>query len=551
MDEFDVVVLGTGAGGLTAAIMAHDSGARVGIFEKADLVGGTSAWSGGQIWIPNNPQMAELGRQDSVDRAMTYIMSMSNGLIEEDMARTYVETGPEMVNYLEAHSPVRFVAVPHFPDYHPEQPGAMREGGRTLECPTFPYGELGEWSDRVTLSPYWPDYRMMVGETTLCQAVPTPVPEDVRQQREANDERGLGLALIGRLLRACLDRGIEPRTNCRALELDLVDGEVAGVVIEGPDGRVTIKTRNVIVATGGFENDERLVKSFLRGPLDTTVSVPTNTGDGLRMAMKAGAMLGNMREAWWMPVVEVPTTSAGKQLFTGERTFPGSIMVNRTGKRFTNEAANYNAFGAAFHVQDTGSCSFANLPCWVIFNQKFYAKYGFAGGYGESLYGEQVPPQWIIAADSLAGLAERLGIPAAGLEATVSRWNANVAEGHDPDFDRGKSWFDRWWGDPDLKGKPEATLGPIEGGPYYAVEVKSGALGTKGGPLTDTDGQVLDLDLNPIRGFYAAGNAMASPMGMTYGGGGGTLGVAMVFAYRAGRHAGQRAAALKSAEMAE
>ena len=541
----DVIVLGTGAAGLTAAIVAHDNGARVAIFEKGDKVGGTSAWSGGQIWIPNNPQMKALGKTDSREQALTYIMSMSNGLIAPEMAATFVDTGPEMVGYLEANTPVKFVCVPDFPDYHPEQPGGSIAGGRTLECPIFPYGDLGEWRERVEISPYWPNYHIMVGETTLCQAVPQELDPAEAQRRMDNDERGLGLALIGRLLRACLDRGLQPRTGCRAVELVLDEGAVAGVVIEGPDGRWTERASSVILATGGFEWNDAFKTAFLRGPLESSVSVPTNTGDGLKMAMKAGAMLGNMREAWWMPVVEGPMNSAGKQLFTAERTLPGSIMINRQGKRFTNEAANYNAFGAAFHEQDTNSCSYANLPAWVIFTQDFYEKWGFAGGYGGTREDDRRPPEWITGADTLTGLAERIGVPADAFEATVARWNANVAAGHDPDFRRGESWYDRWWGDPNCKGKVEATLGPIEKGPYYAVEVKSGALGTKGGPQTDTDARVLDLDNRPIGGLYAAGNVMASPMGMTYGGGGGTLGPGMVFGYRAGLDAARRTKELR------
>ncbi|WP_156680006.1 FAD-dependent oxidoreductase [Sphingomonas profundi] len=543
--DFDVIVLGTGAAGLTAAIAAHEQGARVGLFEKGGLVGGTTAWSGGQVWIPANRQMLDLGKQDSPAEAVTYMMSMSNGLIERDMAETFARTGPEMVAFLEERTPVEFVCVPDFPDYHPEQPGGKTGGGRTLECPVYPFGELGEWADRVTVSPYWPNRHIQVGETTLCQAVPEELSDEVKQHRLEHDERGLGLALIGRLLRGCLDRGIVPQTEHRAVELVMDGGRVAGVRFETPDGERRVTAPRVIMATGGFEWDKGFTTAFLRGPLDTSVSVPTNTGDGLRMAMRVGAMLGNMREAWWMPVVEVPeeVCSAGKQLFTGERTLPGSIMVNRAGKRFTNEAANYNAFGAAFHEQETNSCSYANLPCWVIFTQSFYEKYGFAGGYGGERLDDRRPPQWIADADSLRGLAERMGIDPDGLEATVARWNANVEAGSDPDFKRGESMYDRWWGDPTCKGTRAATLGKLEQGPFYAVEVKSGALGTKGGPKTDADAQVLSVDMQPIAGLYAVGNVMASPMGMTYGGGGGTLGPGMVFGYRAGLHAGRAVAA--------
>jgi 3-oxosteroid 1-dehydrogenase len=295
----------------------------------------------------------------------------------------------------------------------------------------------------------------------------------------------------------------------------------------------------VVIATGGFEWNDDLIKAFTRGPLTHPVSIQTNTGDGLKMAMRVGAMLGNMREAWWMPVIEVPETvnSMRRQLLTYERTMPGSIMINKQGKRFTNEASNYNAFGAAFHEQDVSRFEYANLPCWLIFNQDYYSRYPFVGGLSDGFASGTRPPDWIVSADTLAELAARLGIDAAAVEATVARFNTHVADGHDPDFRRGESANDIWWGDPAWRGDKRATLGAIGEGPYYAVEVKSGALGTKGGPQTDIDGQVLDVDGKPIAGLYAVGNAMASPMGMTYGGAGGTLGPGMTWGYRAGLHA--------------
>lgn len=541
MSGYDVVVLGTGAAGLSAAISAHDFGARVAVFEKGEKVGGTSAWSGGQVWIPNNRQMGELGKADSSEEAVTYLMSMSHGLIERPMAETFVATGPEMVSFMEENTPVEFVCVKDFPDYHPEQPGGKPGGGRTLECPPYSYHELGEWAERVNVGPYWPDLHMGVYETPLCQAIPKEIPADEKARRIENDERGMGLSLVGRLLKGCLDRGILPQTNSRAVELIVDDGRVKGVRVENEGGLSEVAADSVILATGGYEWDEELCRTFLRGPLHATVAVPTNTGDGLKMAMKAGAMLGNMREAWWMPIIEVPEDfyAPGKIMFSVERGLPGSIMINRKGRRFTNEAANYNAFGAAFHEQDVNSCSYANLPCWVIFNQSFYEKYGFASYYGTELTENGTPPSWVIAGDSIADLEQALEIPGGALEQTIEQWNRNVDNQLDPDFGRGESWFDRWWGDPAFRGTKAATLGRIEPGPYYAVEVKSGALGTKGGPRTDVDGQVLSLDGFPLKGLYAVGNVMASPMGMTYGGGGGTLGPGMVFGFRAGRHAAQ------------
>jgi succinate dehydrogenase/fumarate reductase flavoprotein subunit len=542
--DYDVIVLGTGAAGLTAAITAHEGGAKVGVFEKAETVGGTSAWSGGQIWIPNNPHELACGKKDSREKALTYIMAISHGMIAQEMAETYIDSGTEMINFIEGCTPVQFYTITDFPDYHPEFPGGMPEGGRTLECPTFPYGELGEWKDKVGTSPYYPDFTMTIGETTLGKSVPEPASPEVKAQRQANDERGMGLALIGRLLKGCLDRGIAPHTGHRATDLIMDDGKVAGVKFETEDGIKAVRAPNVILATGGFEWNKDLIRAFTRGPLTHPVSIKTNTGDGLKMAMKVGAMLGNMREAWWMPVIEVPedVIPMGVQLFTYERTMPGGLMVNKKGKRFTNEASNYNAFGAAFHEQDVSAFEYANLPCWFIFNQEFYTKYPFVGGLVDSFAAGVTPPQWMARADTLAALAKRVGIDPDGLEASVKRFNAHTSGDtpHDPDFGRGNSANDIWWGDPAFRGDKRAALGPLGPGPYFAIEVKSGALGTKGGPQTNTDAAVLDVDGQVIDGLYAAGNVMASPMGMTYGGAGGTLGPGMVFGYRAGKHAAAR-----------
>lgn len=247
-------------------------------------------------------------------------------------------------------------------------------------------------------------------------------------------------------------------------------------------------------------------------------------------------MLSNMREAWWIPVGETPvdTTGTGRPLINGQLTLPHSIMVNRRGRRFTNEAANYNAFGAAFHVDDVSRSEYANLPCWLVFDQTYVERYGFRV---TSAVGSGAVPEWVPRGEKLAELAGKVGVDGDELLRTVERWNANCDQGHDPDFGRGDSAFDRWWGDPYRKGRRDATLGALERGPYYAYEIHSGALGTKGGPRVDPDARVLDLDGQPIPGLYAAGNAMGSPFGMTYGGAGGTLGQAMVFGFLAGRHA--------------
>ncbi|MGC8511992.1 MAG: FAD-dependent oxidoreductase [Acidimicrobiales bacterium] len=541
-DSYDVIVAGTGAAGLTAAIAAHDGGAKVALFEKGEQVGGTSAWSGGHVWIPNNPHMAADGAADSRDLALTYLMSLSRGTIEERLAEAFVDAGPRMVEYLDAKAGTDFYSVRGFPDYHPEHPGGLPGGGRTVECPLFAFEQLGEWAARVTPSPYFATMNITMSETPLGAAVPSmPSPEEM-QRRKIHDERGLGQALVGRLLKACLDRRIEPVRSARMRNLVIDAGRVTGAVVDvNGQTRPVMARRGVVLATGGFEWNEEYKRAFLRGPLTHPVSIETNTGDGLYMAMKAGAMLSNMREAWWIPVGELPpgVNRMNRFLLSGDRSRPRTIMVNRQGRRFANEAANYNAFGGAFHQEDVARFDYANLPCWLIFDQCYVERYGSpgAGGAGVKSSGAERAAEWLLGAPSLEDLAEKLGVPPANLVSTVQRWNDNVAAGHDPEFLRGESAHDRWWGDPDHKGTVEATLGPLDSPPFYALPVRSGGLGTKGGPRVDPDARVIDLDGNPIPGLYAAGNACGSPLGMTYGGAGGTLGPAMVFGWLAGRHA--------------
>lgn len=538
METYDVVVLGTGAAALTAAIRAADEGATVGLFEKADTVGGTSAWSGGMVWIPMNPHMAELGIEDTREEVMTYLDSLSNGLIDADLAGAMIDAGPEVISYLEAHTPTRFQIIKDFPDYHPEHPGAKPGGGRSLECPLFPFDELGPWQHRVGVGPQLSG-NITMGETSLGRGAPEGVAPAELERRRIRDERGAGQGLIGPLLKGCLDRGIEPRTRMRAVELLRADGRISGVRFETADGTVDVAaTRGVIMATGGFEWDPELVRAFARGPLVRAASVPTNTGDGLKMAMKVGAALGNMREAWWVATIDVPVNGrlAAWQV-NGERTRPHSIMVNKLGRRFANEAANYNALGAAFHVIDLATYDYVNHPAWLVFDRHYATRYGLAGFKPAD---DTAPvPQWLLEAPTVRKLAEQMGVPPDALEATVARFNEQAANGEDTDFGRGRSKHDRWWGDPELGDGPQATLGPLDTAPFYATRVYSGVLGTKGGPRTDGDGQVIDVEGRPIPGLYVAGNAMASAMGMTYGGAGGTLGPAIVFGYLAGRHAAQ------------
>ncbi|MGI5508482.1 FAD-dependent oxidoreductase [Streptomyces sp. CA-106131] len=530
-ERYDVVVLGTGAAGLTAALAAASEGASVAVYEKSEEVGGTTALSGGIVWAPNNPYAAEAAVADSREAALTYLGALSNGSIRTEMAEAFVDGVTPTLEWLREQTPLRLKPVPRYPDYHPEHPGGLPGGGRSLEPEFFCTHRLGSWLERIVGTPR----RLQVAEIPSGGGGSGVLDPQVLAQRTAASLEGLGRGLVAALLQGCLDRGIEPRTGIRAVELTTSGGRVDGVCFETAHGpRRVAADRAVILATGGFERDAELVADFLRGPVAHPPGVPGNTGDGLRMAMRLGARLGAMREAWWVPVV-LAGPDRTPTLLLRERTLPGSLMVNGSGHRFTNEAANYNALGAAFHAFDVSAFRYGNLPAWLILDAACARRYGVFG----TAPGEE-PPPWLLRADTLDGLAARIGVPATSLTATVRRFNIAAHDGHDPDFRRGESRYDGWVGDQTYYGTPRATLGPVATGPFYATEVHPSTLGTKGGPRTTPDGRVLRVDDTVIEGLYAAGNAMAAPTGMVYGGAGGTLGPALVFGYLAGRHAARK-----------
>ena len=297
--------------------------------------------------------------------------------------------------------------------------------------------------------------------------------------------------------------------------------------------------RGVILATGGFEWNRDLVRTFLRGPLTHPASPPMATGDGLKLAQRVGAGLGNMTSAWWAPTITPggetwPDGSPRSAPVLIERTLPGSLMVNRRGKRFCNEATNYSALGGAFQQFDPNTYDWANLPAWLVFDAEYKARYAV----GPAPPGLETP-DWIASAPSLTALAGLIGCDAAGLEASVTRFNAHASEGRDPDFGRGESAYDIFYGDRSRSGAA-GTLGPLLTAPFFAVPITMGALGTNGGVRTDARGRALDPDGDVIEGLYAVGNVMAAPTGSVYAGAGGTLGPALTFGVISGRHAAQR-----------
>lgn len=524
--EVDVVVLGSGGAGLTAALTAVVAGASVEVYEKAATVGGTTAVSGGIVWIPahNRSPDGELTPAD----ALQYLRAQSLGSMDDELVETFVRTGPAMLDFIEAHSGLQFEIATGFPDYRPELPGGQPTGGRSLSAAPFDLAQLGEWATRITSFPAdWSN----VGFDAETRA----------RLHAAIDERTghlcvAGTALIAGLLKGLLDAGVTPHTNARAEELIADGSEVTGVRVALPERTIRVRARRgVILGTGGFEWDPALTQAFLRGPMHGAVSPPNNTGDGLRMAMAHGADLANMGEAWWVPIVQIPgDTIEGKPRSRSvrlERTRPRSIIVNSAGQRFVNEACDYNSMAGAFHYLDPRG-GYVNDRGWMVFDSVHLQRYGFLG-----VEPGQPVPDWFCESADLAELAAKTGIDPGGLARTVESWNRHVADGEDPDFGRGASAYDGYWGDDSATTQAGKTLGPIDTAPYYAVPVSIGAMGTKGGPRTDHDARVLHVGGEPIPGLFAAGNAMGGVTGRAYGGAGGTLGPAMVFGYRAGHAA--------------
>lgn len=530
MQHTDMVVVGSGASGLTAALIAAEAGLKVTLVEKTGVIGGTSVVSGGSIWAPGNRYLTKIGRTDSRDDVIEYLRTLTLGRVDEELYTTFVDTVNPMLDEVVALTGIQFEANPHHPDYQPQLPGGKAEGGRTLQGDLFDASLLGDFQTKLRTSHSGvPITRLEVdewGQDTMDRWDWALIAD-----RMSKGIVGMGAALCGALLKACLDRGVTVLVDTPARSLIRGDDHsVAGVVVEHDGVEEEIRTsRGVVLASGGFEWNKNLVDEFLGKPLHSPASPPAATGDGLVMAMEVGAALGNMSEAWWTPTIyaagdtydEAPLYRPTSSL----RTLPGGIIVNKSGRRFVNEAMNYNDMGKALGNFDPQVYAYANQPCWLIFDQRFRDSYSVA-----TVTPDAFTPAWITQADTFEELADKVGIDKDGFVDQIARYNEYAATGKDPEFHRGESAYDTYRGD--ARVTPHRNLRPLEDGPYYAVEIRLGALGTKGGPVTDVNGNVVRADgKGTIRGLYAAGNVAASWFGAGYPGAGATLGAGMVSGY--------------------
>lgn len=528
-EQCDVLVVGGGAAGLMAALVARTAGAHVILLEKAAKLGGTAAVSGGVVWAPGNDHVPGGDRRED---ALAYFNALDHGDLRSETLEAFVDHAANALRFLEAQSAIRFARLEGYPDYFGDRPGALSGGGRALDSGLFAFSDLGEWRGRVATGDVYP---LTLGETPLGGGSGILAP-DVLHDRIARDVRGFGQALVGGLLDAGLKAGVDIRLDHGVRKIERDGRRTTGVIASTPVGDIAFAAaKGVIIATGGFEWNSALRQAFLRGPIAYPASPPTNQGDGLKLLMTSGAALGNMTNAWWCPTIVTGQTwddgSPRSQPVLIERTLPGSIIVNAAGRRFCNEAVNYSAIAGAFHAFDPNSYAYPNQPAWLIFDDAYRQRWPIAGAMpgGDT-------PEWMTSAPSLALLAEALAIPAAALDATVERFNADAKRGVDRDFGRGEAGYDRFYGDRSRPGAL-ATLGPLTEAPYYAVPLHLGVLGTNGGAMTDGHGRVLDHDGAVIAGLFGAGNVIACPTGGIYAGAGGTLGPALTFAYLAARAA--------------
>jgi 3-oxosteroid 1-dehydrogenase len=524
----DVVIVGTGGAALTAATLAHDGGAEVLIVEKEPMLGGTTAVSGGGVWLPGNHVMKAAGIEDSKEDALAYIRRVCGGSEPDpELLEVYVDTAPEVLRYLEDNTPLSTHIQP-LPDYYWPWgfPGTKMQPGRTVEADPYPVGdELPEWKDRIVKR----GTLMSLGAaTTLAEDLLPQGPELEAElkRREEQDIRPKGAALIARLFKGLLERGVETWLESPAKDVVTDDaGDVIGIVVEHDGARTRVGARKgVVLACGGFEWNPALVKAHL-GYEVFPLSPGGNTGDGLMMAVEAKAQLGNMPSYWGTPVMFDPEiTRDGRPVpqFEWGRGAPASMVVNRKGQRFANEALPYNDFPKAFGVYDADAVEFPNAgPAFQIFDRTVRDSQRIL-----SLFPGEPDPDWVVKAHTIGELAEKIGIDPAALEATVERFNANAAERKDPDFGRTDHGL-----------MSPGAVKPLVEAPFYAVEIHPGMLGTNGGPRLDRNGQVLRFGGGVVGGLYAAGNTAANVFGVAYPSGGGTLGNGLVFGFLAGRHA--------------
>jgi 3-oxosteroid 1-dehydrogenase len=552
--ETDVVVVGSGAGALTAAVRARDLGCEVLVIEKTDMYGGTSGMSGGVLWLPNSPLIAGSGGNDSAEEGKSYLHEVVDEPSLSGRIDAFVDNIPGFIEYIHSATHLRFAVLPQFPDMYPDNPAAKMHRchealpfhGRVLPDaellslrPQHPqtalFGKIG-WtpSESLILQARGPGWKKVAFDMVSRYLLDLPW-----RLRSLRDRRlVLGGALVGALRRSMLDRKMPLWLNT-PFESFITDdaGAVTGVIArrDGVSARIRAR-KGVILASGGFEKSEEMRKQYLDQPTDPRWSAgsPGNTGEVIRIAAEQlGAGLEFMDEGWWGPTVMMPGEPQARMLII-EKNLPGSIIVNRAGKRFVNESSSYTkVIRGIFAANRPGEES---IPAYMIFDATYRGRFPIG-----PMLPSNFQPDWAVSssvkeaipsAPDVRTLAGNLGIDPEGLAKTVSDFNGYARNGKDPDFQRGDANYDRYYGYPHEL--PNPCLGPLDKAPFYGVRIYPGELGTKGGVAVDARARALRADGSVIEGLYAIGNCSSPVTGSTYPASGSTLAPAMVFGYVAG-----------------
>ncbi|MDP3950415.1 FAD-binding protein [Microbacterium sp.] len=545
-DSYDVISIGSGGGGMLAALAAVDAGGRALVVEKRDLLGGSTAMSGGVVWIPNNPLMQRDGIADSDALGLEYFASTVGDIgpaSSIERRKAFITEGAGMTRFL-LEKGVKLTRCPGYSDYYSSNPGG-NAAGRSMEPPPYDGRSLGPWLNKVQ-----PGLAMGIGMNVKTN--------ELRDMQYFN--RSLrsfviaarvqlrtwysklfkvpiltnGTALIAQLVKSAVDQGVELWTETAFDDFIVEDGRVVGVRVIRDGAPVLVEARKgVISAAGGFGHNAELRTEF--GADQATdgkwsVANPGDTGDALKAAIALGAQTEMMDEAVWLPS---PTRALGASTLSAARNRPGTIMVDAAGKRFVNESNSYIEVGKAMFARDKTATA---VPAWLIFDDGYRARYA----HERNLVFGRIPQEWldqglIKKADTIEELAALCGIDPAGLATQISKWNGPASRGEDPEFARGTSAYNDCLGDPGHK--PNRAVGPVQKAPFYAFEVFPSDVGTIGGVLADEFGRVIGEQGSPIPGLYATGNGVATVMGRFYLGAGASIAHSMIFGYVGARHA--------------
>ncbi len=543
----DLAIVGSGGGGMVAALTAADAGASTLVLEKQERVGGSTAMSGGIAWVPNNPVMRADGVPDSYEDAMAHFEAVVGDVgpaSSFERRHAFLTGGPEMVSFLQRRG-VRFVHCPGYSDYYSSAKGG-HDVGRGIEPVPFDGRVLGEWLEKLqpglaksiglsvmtnearSLSHY---NRSIRAFTVSARVVLRTYAARVRRQALLTN----GASLIAQMLHIAITVGVPVWTGAPLEDLIVENGRVVGVRTVRAGAPVLVRSRQgVLLASGGFAHNPEMREQFGGDQPNRarwSIANPGDTGEALRKAMRIGAKTDLMDEAWWLPSPR--TGRFGQSTLDQARQRPRTIYVDAAGQRFVNESNSYMEVGKAMYARDKTSRA---VPCWLIFDDRYRKRYAHARTSPPGRFPRELLKSGLLKqAWALDDLARMCDIDPAGLSETVERFNENATRGIDPDYGRGESAYNRALGDPHHGVHP--CLGPIDEPPYYAVQVVPGDIGTCGGLVTNEHAQVVDADDRPIEGLYATGNGTATVMGRRYLGPGASIANTMVFGYLAARHA--------------